>query len=74
MGMTMAEKDAAAAYKHVEGVPPGDYTLAHGELFAGYRLRQAFLAGAKHGRANPLADGEKFDGTHEYESEVEDAT
>lgn len=66
---TMAERDATAAFMYA-GRVPADGNLAHGLLFAGYRLRQAFLAGTKHGRANPLAEGEQYDGTHDCPSEV----
>ena len=66
---TMAERDASAAYQYV-GRVPSDYTIAGGEFWAGWRLRQAFLAGTKHGRANPLTDGEQYDGTHDVPSDV----
>lgn len=58
---TMAERDAIAAYEHTDPI-----SQVHN---AKMLIRRAFMAGAKHGRANPLAEGELFDGTHETGSE-----
>jgi hypothetical protein len=67
---TMAERDAVEAMDYADRTPP-DNASRTGKSWSQRQLRQAFIRGAKHGRANPLAEGELYDGTHE--SEVYDA-